>query len=86
MREFMLGRYRQYLADQKRLQQLEEINDNAERLLSQHDELCAALSQLHTTLLSLRETDLGPDYREAIKDVLAIFVVVIGPHLRVNER
>lgn len=85
LREFMFGKYKQYLADQQRLQHLEKIEAQARTLLDQHDNLLSDLSRFHQALLGLQKSDVSHDYREAMGDATAVFLAVIGEHLRAKS-
>lgn len=82
LREFMLGKYKQYVADQERLRRLDEVEASATRALDAQEALLGDLTRFHKTLIALQGSDVSRDYREAIEDVSAIFMAVVSPHLR----
>ena len=88
LREFMLNKYRQYIADQKRLQGIDAIRaELAETRLAQDslDALLSDLSRFHATLVALQRSDVSHDYRDAMGDVCAVFMAVLGEHLRAKS-
>lgn len=82
LREFMFGKYKQYLADQERLKRLDEAEACARHAIDAQEALLGDLTRYHKTLIALQGSDVSRDYREAVGDVSAIFMAVISPHLR----
>lgn len=90
LREFMLGKYRQYVADQKTLRDVDVLRNaltEARQLIGEqavaqttHEALVRDIGRFHDTLLSLQRADVSADYRVAVEDVSAIFTVVLGRH------